>query len=151
MGMIRNSSGKLPPDIEVIEKCASSIKKPEDRLRFLQQAISTHDEVLENVKANSSPMSTLFESRFLRWVVDGPAYRSIFEELLRLKPGNREQWRQVWQRTPRRARILFRIYEGRFVVFSCALVLLIGGLVGATAIARRNGKLRVSNYGQEIS
>jgi len=151
MGMIRNSSGKLPSDIEVIEKCASSIKKPEDRLRFLQKAISTHDEVLENVKANSSPMSTLFESRFLRWVVDGDAYRSIFEELLRLKPGNREQWRHIWQRTPRRARILFRIYEGRYIVFSCALVLLIGGLVGATAIARRNSKLRVSNYGQEIS
>lgn len=149
--MRQNSSGILPPDTEVIEKCASSIEKPEDRLRFLQKAISAQNEVLENVRASSSPVSAFFESRFLRWIVDGNAYRSIFEELMQLKPGNRDQWRHVWQRTPRRARILFRIYQGRYVVFSCTLVLLIGGLVGATAIARRNGKLRASTHRQELS
>ena len=149
--MRHNSSSKLPPDFEVIEKSASSIEKPEERLRFLQKAISDHTEILEGVKSGSSPVSTLIESRFLRWVVDGKAYRAILEDLLRLRPQNREQWNAVWTRAPLRARILFRLYKSRYVVYSCTLVLVIGGLVGATAIARRNGKLRVLSGRQALN
>ncbi len=129
---------KQDPYVYVIEKCASSIKSPEARLRFLSRTIARHEELLERIGKSSSPVAKLMESRFLRWILDASVYQTILEELMRLLPESRDEWQGVWDMAPRRARIFFRAYQARYVIFSSVMVLLIGGLVGAAALVKHS-------------
>jgi N-acetylmuramoyl-L-alanine amidase len=141
---------KQAPYVDVIEKCASSIERPEARLRFLNHTIARHDELLDRISKSSSPVKKLIESRFLRWVLDASVYQTILEELARPLTEDRDEWRRVWDMAPRRARLMYRVYQSRYVIFSSIMVLLVGGLVGAAVLVRRSDNLATAGSNTRI-